>query len=77
LYWGLLGEKMIFPLSVSDVSLWLAVTAIILLITTELLYSSSGFGARIVLDKNLLRICAMGCGVGFLVTVAMRVMGFA
>jgi hypothetical protein len=68
---------MIFPLSISDISLWLAVTAIILLITTELLYSSSGFSARIVLNKNLLRICAIGCGIGFLVTVVMRVMGYA
>jgi hypothetical protein len=68
---------MIFPLSISDISLWLAVTAIILLITSELLLSSSGYSARIVLDKRLLRMSAIGCGLGFLVTVAMRVIGMA
>jgi hypothetical protein len=67
---------MIFPLSISDISLWLAVTAIILLITSELLYSSPSYAARIVLDKNLLRMSAIGCGLGFLVTVGMRIAGF-
>lgn len=70
------GENMIFPLSIYDISLWLAVTAIILLITSELLYSSPGYAARIVLDKRLLRLCAIGCGLGFLVTVVIRVAGF-
>jgi hypothetical protein len=67
---------MIFPLSIPDVSLWLAVTTIILLITSELLYSSPGYSARILLDKRMLRLCAMGCGLGFLVTVVMRVAGY-
>ncbi len=66
---------MIFPLSISDISLWLAVTAIILLITSELLYSSPEYSARIVLDKRLLRMSAIGCGLGFLVTVLMRIVG--
>jgi hypothetical protein len=66
---------MIFPLSISDISLWLAVTAIILLITSELLYSSPEYSARIVLDKHLLRMSAIGCGLGFLVTVLMRIAG--
>jgi hypothetical protein len=64
-----------FPLSIPDISLWLAVTAIILLITSELLYSSSM--SRIVLDKKLLRMLAIGCGFGFLFTVLMRFAGFA
>lgn len=68
--------NLIFPLSIPDLSLWLAVMAIILLITSELLYSSPGFASRVVLDKSLLRMFAMGCGVGFLVTVVMRVAGF-
>jgi hypothetical protein len=76
LLWSLLGDRMIFPLSISDISLWLAVMAIILLITSELLYSSPGFAARIALDKSLLRYCSFGCGVGFLVTVVMRIIGF-
>jgi hypothetical protein len=67
---------MIFPLTIPDISLWLAVTAIILLLTSEMLYASPGFAARIVLDKRLLRLCAVGCGLGFLVTVVMKVAGY-
>ncbi len=66
---------MIFPLSLSDISLWLAVTAIILLATSELLYSSPDFSARVAFDKQFLRMTAIGCGLGFLATVVMRVMG--
>jgi hypothetical protein len=62
-----------FPLSLSDISLWLAVTAIILLVTSELLYSSPEYSSRVMVDKKLLRMVALGCGLGFLVTVAMRV----
>ena len=64
---------MIFPLTVSDISLWLAVTAIILLITSELLYSLPEISARIMIDKKRLRLMALGCGLGFLVTVVMRI----
>lgn len=66
---------MIFPLSSSDISLWLAVTAIILLITSELLYASPAYSARVAIDRNLLRMAAIGCGLGFFVTVIMRIMG--
>ncbi len=66
---------MIFPLSISDISLWLAVTAIILLISSELILASPEYSARIVLDKRLLRMCAFGCGLGFFVTVVMRIIG--
>lgn len=64
---------MSFSLSLSDISLWLAVTAIILLITSELLYSLPEVSARIMIDKKRLRLVALGCGLGFLVTVLMRV----
>ncbi len=66
---------MVFPLSISDVSLWLAVMAIILTITSELLYTSPGYSARLVIDKRFLRMVAVGCGLGFLVTVLMRFAG--
>jgi hypothetical protein len=66
---------MIFPLSVSDLGLWLAVTAIILLITSELLYSSPSYASRILLDRRLLRLLAIGCGFGFLFIVLMRAVG--
>jgi hypothetical protein len=67
---------MIFPLSIPDIGLWLAVAAIILLTTSELLYSSSYYSSRIVLDKQLLRYTGVGCGLAFLATVLMRVVGF-
>ncbi len=64
---------MILPLTLSDISLWLAVTAIILLITSELLYSLPEISGRIMIDKTRFRLVALGCGLGFLVTVVMRV----
>jgi len=64
---------MIFPLSLSDISLWLAVTAMILLVTSELLYSLPEYSARIAINKKLLSFVALGVGIGFLVTVVMRV----
>lgn len=67
---------MIFPLTIPDISLWLAVTAIILLVASELILSVPEYASRIVLDRRLLRMCAMGCGLGFFVTVIMRLMGF-
>lgn len=66
---------MFFPLSLSDLSLWLAVTAIILLITSELLYSSPEYSTRVAIDKGLLRMAAIGCGLGFVVTVVLHMMG--
>ena len=66
---------MIFPLSLSDLSLWLAVIAIILLITSELLYSSPEYSARVSIDRGLLRGAAVLYGLGFVVTVVLHVMG--
>jgi hypothetical protein len=62
-----------FVLTASDISLWLAVTAIVLLITSELLYSSPEYSSRLRIEKKRLRLVALGCGLGFLVTVVMRV----
>jgi hypothetical protein len=62
-----------FPLSVSDISLWLAFMAIILLITSELLSSSTGYSGNIVIEKKRLRLVALALGAGFMVTVIMRV----
>ena len=68
---------MIFPLSISDISLWLAVTALILLITSELLHALPEYGSRIMLDKTIVRMIAIGCGLGFAVTVVMRFAGMS
>lgn len=62
-----------FPLSMSDISLWLAVTAIILLITSELLSSSTEYSRSIVIEKKRLRLVALALGTGFMMTVIMRV----
>ena len=62
-----------FPLSVSDIGLWLAVTAIILLVTSELLSSSTGRLGNIAIEKRRLRIVALALGLGFMATVIMRV----
>ncbi len=63
---------MYFPLSIADVGLWLAVTALILLITSELLYSLPEYSARVLINKKGLRLVALGSGFGFLVTVIIR-----
>ncbi len=62
-----------FPLSISDVSLWLAVTAIILLITSELISSSTEYSRNIVIERKRLRLVALALGTGFMITVIMRV----
>jgi len=62
-----------FPLSLSDIGLWLAVTTIILLITSELLLSMPEYAAHVRIEKKRLRLVALGCGLGFIVMVVMRV----
>jgi hypothetical protein len=62
-----------FPLSASDISLWLAVTAIIILITSELLSSSAGYSRGIVIERTRLRLAALGLGAAFMITVVIRV----
>ena len=63
---------MIIPLTLSDLNLWLAVTAIILLITSELLHVSPWYSIKVPVAKTRLRIVAIGCGIAFLVTFALR-----
>jgi len=60
-----------FPLSISDIGLWLAVMAIMLLITYELLISSTH--SSYVIDKKQFRLVALALGIGFMATVVMRV----
>jgi hypothetical protein len=62
-----------FPLSLWDVSLWIAVTAIILLITSELIVSYSEYFGDFVIEKMRLRIAALVLGVIFVATVIVRV----
>ncbi len=62
-----------FPLSLSDFSLWLAAVSIILLATAELLYYAPEFNVKYNVDKKLLRWVAIGCGLAFAVTVLLHV----
>lgn len=64
-----------FPLTVPDIGLLLGVIAIVLLVTSELLYASPSYAARIALDKRMLRLIAIIAGAAFLVTVLLRAMG--
>ena len=61
-----------FPLTLSDLSIWLALTAIILLITSELLNVSPEFSSKIPVDKTRMRFAGVGVGLAFLITVAIQ-----
>jgi len=61
-----------FPLSIWDISLWIAVTAIILLVTSELLAPYSDYFGDFVIEKTRLRIAALVLGTAFMVTVLLR-----
>lgn len=63
---------MISPLSFWDLSLWLAVTAIILLVTSELLSPYYG-RTSIIINKKRLRTVALFLGILFMLTVVIRV----
>lgn len=61
-----------FPLSLWDISLWLAVTAIILLITSELISPYYG-QTNLFINKKRLRNVALAVSALFLITVAIRI----
>ena len=61
-----------FFLSFLDISLWLAVTAIILLVTSELI-SSYHTKSKIPIKKQNLRKAALIVGLLFVITVIIRV----
>jgi hypothetical protein len=61
-----------FPLSFWDISLWLAITAIILLITSEL--TSPYYGkTNLIVNKKRLKNTALAVSTLFLTTVAIKV----
>jgi len=61
-----------FPLSLWEVSLWLAVTSIILLATSELLSPHYG-QTNLLINKKRLKQTALALGILFLITVAVRI----
>lgn len=62
------------PLSFWDISLWLAVTAITLLITAELISPYYG-QTNLLINKKKLKNAALTTGILFLITVAIRIYG--
>jgi len=63
---------MAFPLGFWDISLWLAGTTIILLITSEMLSPYYG-KVNIYINKKKLRNAALAVSILFLATVAIRI----
>jgi hypothetical protein len=63
-----------FPLSFSDISMWLASTSIILLITTELVSPYHGQTKLLINNKRLKNI-ALALGILFLITVVINAIG--
>ena len=61
-----------FPLSFWDLSLWLAVTAIILLTTTELISPNYG-KTNLLIERKRLRNVALTVSILFLITVIIRI----
>jgi hypothetical protein len=61
-----------FPLSFSDTSLWLAITAIILLVTSELISPYYG-KTNLLINNKRLRNAALTVSTLFLATVAIRI----
>jgi hypothetical protein len=62
-----------FPLSLSDIALWLAATAIILLLTSELLSVTAEAIANVAIDKERLRLVALGSAVAFIIAAIMSI----
>lgn len=65
---------MAFPLNLSDVSLLLAVEAIVLLVASELLSPYYG-AATLKINRKRLRNAAIVISISFLITVAVRIVG--
>jgi hypothetical protein len=61
-----------FPLNFWDISLLLAITAVILLITSEMLSSYYG-KINILINKKKLKNAATATSILFLITVAIRI----
>jgi hypothetical protein len=61
-----------FPLSFWDISLWLAVTSIILLVTSELISPYYG-KTNLLINKKRLKNISLTVSILFLITVAIRI----
>ncbi|TRZ53359.1 MAG: hypothetical protein D4S01_01485 [Dehalococcoidia bacterium] len=61
-----------FPLDLMDITLWLAITAIILLVTSELISPHYG-KTNLVIEKKRLRNVALTISTLFLITVLFHI----
>ena len=61
------------PLSLWDISLWLAITAIILLTTSEVLSPHYG-KTNIIIDKKKLKQAALAFSLLFIFTISIRIL---
>jgi hypothetical protein len=61
-----------FPLSFWDISLWLAITAIILLVTSELISPYYG-KTNLIINQKRLRNISLAFSTFFLITVGLRI----
>ena len=64
-----------FPLELWDLSLWLAITAIILLITSELLSPHYG-RINVYIDRKRLRNAALAVSILFLATIVIKIIDY-
>lgn len=63
------------PLSFFDITLWLAITAIILLVTAEL--TSPYYGRlNLLIEKNRLRLTSILVGIAFILSVILNLSSF-
>jgi hypothetical protein len=63
---------MTFPLGLWDISLWLAISAVILLITSEMLSPHYG-KVNMRIDRKRLKNAALTVSILFLITVAIKI----
>ena len=66
------NEEMQFPLTFWDINLWLAITTIILLATSELISPYYG-RTNLLIDRKRLRFAALGVGVIFVISVLAQI----
>lgn len=59
------------PLSLFDITLWLAITAIILLVTAELISQQYG-KLNLLIDKNRLRLVSLLVGIAFIIIIILN-----
>jgi hypothetical protein len=63
---------MTFPLSFLDITLWLAIIAVILLITSEFTDPSHG-KINLIINRNHLNLVAMGVGIIFIISILFQI----